>query len=87
MVEQRLTGVEGLDLLGFVEDMAATVRQAAVNLAPIRFGTGTRIKVLDALAQGGAVVSTTLGCEGHRGAKTGSTCGWPTGPRRLPRRA
>ena len=64
VVAGRLEGVEGLDLLGFVDDMAATVRRAAVNLAPIRFGTGTRIKVLDALAQGGAVVSTTLGCEG-----------------------
>jgi glycosyltransferase involved in cell wall biosynthesis len=64
VVRQRLEGVEGLEQLGFVDDMAATVRGAAVNLAPIRFGTGTRIKVLDALAQGGAVVSTTLGCEG-----------------------
>ena len=64
VVSRRLEGVPGVDLLGFVDDMAETVRRAAVNLAPIRFGTGTRIKVLDALAQGGAVVSTTLGCEG-----------------------
>ena len=64
IVQQRLQGVAGLEMLGFVQDMARTVRGAAVNLAPIRFGTGTRIKVLDALAQGGAVVSTTLGCEG-----------------------
>jgi glycosyltransferase involved in cell wall biosynthesis len=60
----RFADIPGLDLLGFVDDMAATVRAAAINLAPIHFGTGTRIKVLDALAQGGAVVGTTLACEG-----------------------
>lgn len=65
MVDDRLHATpRNLSLLGFVPDMAATVRSAAVNLAPIRFGTGTRIKVLDALAQGGAVVGTTLACEG-----------------------
>ena len=63
-LEARLDAIDGVDLLGFVDDMPQTVRRAAVNLAPIRFGTGTRIKVLDALAQGGAVVGTTLGCEG-----------------------
>ncbi len=65
MVDDRLHATpRNLSLLGFVPDMAAAVRAAAVNLAPIRFGTGTRIKVLDALAQGGAVVGTTLACEG-----------------------
>ncbi|MEM7624444.1 MAG: glycosyltransferase [Planctomycetota bacterium] len=63
-LEAQLDATDGVDRLGFVDDMPETVRRAAVNLAPIRFGTGTRIKVLDALAQGGAVVGTTLGCEG-----------------------
>ena len=62
--ERLLDDAEGVERLGFVDDMAAEVRRAAVNLAPIRFGTGTRIKVLDALAQGGAVVATTLAVEG-----------------------
>ena len=59
-----LDAAPGVERLGFIDDMAAEVRHAAVNLAPIRFGTGTRIKVLDSLAQGGAVVATTLACEG-----------------------
>lgn len=63
-LDAQLDATDGVDLLGFVDDMAETVQRAAVNLAPIRFGTGTRIKVLDALAQGGAVVGTTLSCEG-----------------------
>ncbi|MEM9417717.1 MAG: glycosyltransferase [Planctomycetota bacterium] len=65
MVSERLDDLPGrVERLGFVPDMAETVRSAAVNLAPIQFGTGTRIKVLDALANGGAVVGTTLACEG-----------------------
>lgn len=68
LVDDRLERFDpesgGVALLGFVPDMAEAVRSAAVNLAPIRFGTGTRIKVLDALARGGAVVGTPLGCEG-----------------------
>ena len=65
MVAERLVDLPvRVELLGFVPDMAEAVRSSAVNLAPIRFGTGTRIKVLDALAQGGAVVGTTLACEG-----------------------
>lgn len=65
VVDEKLDGfARGVALLGFVPDMAVAVQSAAVNLAPIRFGTGTRIKVLDALAQGGAVVGTALGCEG-----------------------
>lgn len=63
-ISSILRGVPSLDLLGFVDDLDQTVRSASVSLAPIRYGTGTRIKVLDALAQGIAVVSTTLGCEG-----------------------
>ena len=62
--EATVDAAAGVQRLGFVDDMAAEVRRAAVNLAPIRFGTGTRIKVLDALAQGGAVVATTLAVEG-----------------------
>jgi polysaccharide biosynthesis protein PslH len=37
---------------------------AAVAIAPLRVGGGTRIKILEALAMGKAVVTTELGCEG-----------------------
>jgi glycosyltransferase involved in cell wall biosynthesis len=35
-----------------------------VSVVPIRFGGGTRIKILEAFAHGVPVVSTTVGCEG-----------------------
>lgn len=49
---------------GYVDDVRPYVRKAAVYVVPLRVGGGTRLKVLDALAQGKAIVSTSLGCEG-----------------------
>jgi glycosyltransferase involved in cell wall biosynthesis len=34
-------------------------------VVPVRIGAGARLKVTEALAMGKAIVSTTLGCEGH----------------------
>ncbi len=50
--------------LGYVEDIRAFLAQAAVYVVPIRVGGGTRLKILDAMAAGKAIVSTTVGCEG-----------------------
>jgi len=49
---------------GYVPDIRPLVRQAAVYVVPLRVGGGTRLKVLDAMAMGKAMVSTTIGCEG-----------------------
>jgi glycosyltransferase involved in cell wall biosynthesis len=49
---------------GRVEDVTPYVRRAAVSVVPIRIGAGTRIKILEALALGTPVVSTTIGAEG-----------------------
>ncbi len=38
--------------------------KAAVLVVPLRTGGGMRIKILNALAMGKAVVSTSIGCEG-----------------------
>jgi glycosyltransferase involved in cell wall biosynthesis len=47
-----------------IEDHLA---QAAAVMAPVRSGGGMRIKVLEALARGKAVVTTTRGAEGYTG--------------------
>jgi sugar transferase (PEP-CTERM/EpsH1 system associated) len=49
---------------GYVPDTRPFVRQAEVFIAPLRIGGGTRLKILEAMAMGKAVVSTTVGCEG-----------------------
>jgi glycosyltransferase involved in cell wall biosynthesis len=51
-------------LTDFVEDTRPYIANAAVYVVPLRLGGGTRFKILEALAMGKAVVSTTLGAEG-----------------------
>ncbi len=47
-----------------VPEVAPYLDAAGIVIAPIRFGGGTRIKILEAFAHRKAVVSTTTGCEG-----------------------
>jgi sugar transferase (PEP-CTERM/EpsH1 system associated) len=49
---------------GHVPDVRPWVGPAAVYVVPMRVGGGTRLKVLDAMAQGKALVATSLGAEG-----------------------
>jgi glycosyltransferase involved in cell wall biosynthesis len=49
---------------GYVSDKAALFASVTATVVPIRSGGGTRIKILEAMAMGKAVVSTTVGCEG-----------------------
>jgi glycosyltransferase involved in cell wall biosynthesis len=53
-----------LSLHADVPDVTPFYAAADVVIAPIRFGSGTRIKILEAMAFGRAVVSTSLGAEG-----------------------
>jgi glycosyltransferase involved in cell wall biosynthesis len=48
----------------FVDDIRPYIDEAAVMVVPIRIGSGTRLKILDAMAMGKAIVSTAVGCEG-----------------------
>lgn len=54
----------GFRYSGFVEDLASELWQHRVFVCPIRYGAGTRIKILEAAAARCAIVSTTLGAEG-----------------------
>ena len=49
---------------GFVDDVRPHVAQAHAYAIPLRVGSGTRIKVFEAMAMGCPVVSTRLGVEG-----------------------
>ena len=40
------------------------MKKASIFICPIRDGGGTKLKILDAMAQGVPIVSSTLGCEG-----------------------
>jgi hypothetical protein len=55
---------DGVHVTGRVEDVIPYYRQSAVCVVPLRAGGGTRLKILEAMALGRPVVSTTIGCEG-----------------------
>ena len=52
-------------LTGRVPDVRPYIAASAVYVVPMRIGGGTRLKVLEAMAMGKAIVSTSLGCEGY----------------------
>ncbi len=54
----------GIELIGEVPDIRPYIQGAAAVVVPIRMGGGTRLKVVEALSMGKAIVSTSLGCEG-----------------------
>ncbi|MDO9234428.1 MAG: glycosyltransferase family 4 protein [Aquabacterium sp.] len=51
-------------LTGQVDDIRPYVDEAAAYIVPLRIGGGTRLKILDALSMGKAIISTSVGCEG-----------------------
>ncbi len=60
----RLALTEGVILTGYLDDVRPTVAQSRVCVVPLLTGGGTRLKILEAMALGTPVVSTTQGAEG-----------------------
>jgi len=56
--------VPGVEAPGFVPDLDATYAEAAFTIAPIYFGGGSNIKVLEALAHGRTCVTTRFSLGG-----------------------
>lgn len=53
-----------IEITGLVSDLRAHLSQAALVIVPLRLGGGTRLKIVEAMAMGKAIVSTSLGAEG-----------------------
>lgn len=53
-----------IEFTGFVPDLRAHLAEAAAVVVPLRIGGGTRLKIVEAMAMGKAIVSTSLGAEG-----------------------
>ena len=49
---------------GRVEDIRPYIARGCVYVVPLRVGSGTRLKIFEAMAMGKAIVSTTIGAEG-----------------------
>lgn len=54
----------GIVVTGYVQDLKPYQQQTAAFVVPLRSGSGMRVKILEAFAQGLPVVSTTIGYEG-----------------------
>jgi succinoglycan biosynthesis protein ExoO len=54
----------GVRLLGRVPDLAPLYRDAAVVVSPLRAGSGLKIKLIEALSHGKAVVATSVTAQG-----------------------
>ncbi len=61
---KRLAQTGGVSVVGQVPSMDEELAGATVAVVPIRYGSGTRVKILESFANRVPVVSTTLGAEG-----------------------
>ena len=61
---QALAKQPGVAVTGTVDDVRPYYRRAIAEVVPLRVGSGTRLKILEAMAAGVPVISTRLGAEG-----------------------
>jgi glycosyltransferase involved in cell wall biosynthesis len=54
----------GVHLTGTVDDIRPDLAQGQVYVVPLRVGSGTRLKIFEALSMGKPVVATRVGAEG-----------------------
>lgn len=59
-----LPRTSGLELTGHLDDIRPLVARSAVSVVPLLSGGGTRLKILESMALGTPVVSTSKGAEG-----------------------
>jgi glycosyltransferase involved in cell wall biosynthesis len=61
---RRIQALSGIRLLGRLEDLSQAYATAQVVVNPMQFGTGLKIKTLEALGHGRALVTTPCGAAG-----------------------
>lgn len=59
-----LPSLKNITLAGHVEDIKSLIASCSISIAPLWGGGGTRLKILEAMALGIPIVSTSKGAEG-----------------------
>ncbi len=62
--ETQRAALSPVETLGFVPELREVFADAAVVVVPLRYGSGTKVKMLDAMSHGAAVVTTPEGVRG-----------------------
>ncbi|HCX98680.1 MAG TPA: hypothetical protein DG754_00940 [Bacteroidales bacterium] len=60
----KINGYQNVVFIGEVEDSAKFMRSKAIMVVPLLSGSGMRIKIVEGMALGKAIVSTSIGAEG-----------------------
>lgn len=60
----KLSRLKNVTVTGYVKDVRSYYEACALVVVPLRFGTGMRVKIIEALASGRPVVSTSVGARG-----------------------
>ncbi len=61
---EAFSSTEGIEFTGYLSDVRPAIARSWAEVVPLRKGGGTRLKVLEALALGTPVISTSKGVEG-----------------------
>lgn len=63
---ERLRDNESIIVTGWVESVLPYLKSSHIYVAPLRMGSGTRLKILEAMASKSAVVATSLAASGMK---------------------
>ncbi|HWG75590.1 MAG TPA: glycosyltransferase [Steroidobacteraceae bacterium] len=61
---RRFADTPDIEFVGNVPDIRSEISRASVCIVPLRIGSGTRLKILEAAAMAKPMVSTSIGAEG-----------------------
>ncbi len=61
---RAFNSLPGVEVIGFVPDTNPYLDRAAISIAPLRYGAGMKGKVVEAMACGLPVVTTSIGAQG-----------------------
>ena len=60
---EQVMHAQNIELTGFVEDLEPYFMRSRVNIVPLRFGSGIKVKIINGLYRGIPMVTTPIGIE------------------------